>query len=176
MEWRGAHANRRDDDGDRSHPAAGGQGRPGHGRQPRDRRRLRAGAAGHRRHRPGPIADLDPDGLDRVEPGAGALVFTSGVIAVDPSGAFVGAGDIRAQTERVFENLRTILEANGATFADVIKITTYLTDLGQLPGMVEVRRRHNPPDPPASTTVEVSRLFHPDALIEVEVVAIARAG
>jgi enamine deaminase RidA (YjgF/YER057c/UK114 family) len=69
----------------------------------------------------------------RIALGDGAVVFTSGVIAVDPTGAFVGAGDIRAQTERIFENLRVILDANGASFSDVIKITTYMTDLTELP-------------------------------------------
>ncbi len=86
----------------------------------------------------------------------------------------VGAGDIQTQRERVFQNLRAILEANGASFADVVKITTYMTDLTQLPGMVEVRRRYNTEEPPSSTKVEVSRLSHPDALIEVELVAIVR--
>ena len=71
----------------------------------------------------------------------------------------------------MFENLKAILEANGASFAHVVKISTFMTDIGQLAGVREARARYIPDPPPASTTVEVSGLFRPEALIEVDVVA-----
>jgi reactive intermediate/imine deaminase len=111
----------------------------------------------------------------RVETGDAVWIHVSGQVALDPEGTFVGAGDMRAQTERVFENLRAILEANGATFADIVKITTYVTTLDDLAGMREVRARYLPAEPPASTAVQVAALVLPDALIEVDAVAVVSA-
>lgn len=110
-------------------------------------------------------------------PGGGALLVLAGQVAVDDAGAVVGTGDIVAQSERIFEIVGGVLAAHGATLADVLHIRTYLTDLGDLPGYAAVRRRlFTAVPPPASTTVEVSRLFLPDALIEVEVTAAVPAG
>ena len=107
----------------------------------------------------------------RIDTGDGALLFVSGQVAFDRDGNLVGEGDMARQTERVFENLRTILEANEASFENVVKISTFMTDIGRLAEMAEVRRRYLADPPPASTTVEVSALFRPEALIEVEAVA-----
>jgi enamine deaminase RidA (YjgF/YER057c/UK114 family) len=107
--------------------------------------------------------------------GGGALLVLSGQIAVDDSGNVV-AGDITVQSERVFALIRTILAAHGATFADILHIRTFLTNLDDLPGYGAVRRRLFPENPPASTTVEVSRLFRPEALLEVEVTAAVATG
>jgi enamine deaminase RidA (YjgF/YER057c/UK114 family) len=106
----------------------------------------------------------------RLEIGGGALLVLSGQIAVDDSGNVV-AGDITVQSERVFALIRTILAAHGATFADILHIRTFLTNIDDLPGYGAVRRRLFPENPPASTTLEVSRLFRPEALLEVEVTA-----
>jgi reactive intermediate/imine deaminase len=95
----------------------------------------------------------------------------SGQVAYEPGGNLVGEGDMARQTEQVFENLKAILEANGASFSNVVKISTFMTDIGQLAGVREVRARYLSDPPPASTTVEVSGLFRPEALIEVDVVA-----
>ena len=65
----------------------------------------------------------------RVETADAIWIYVSGQIAIDLGGNLVGPGDLRAQTRQVFENLKAILEANGATFADVVKIGTYLTTL-----------------------------------------------
>lgn len=108
----------------------------------------------------------------RVETADAAWIHVSGQLALDADGKMVGAGDLRAQTEQVFENLARILEANGATFEDVVKINSFLTSLDDLGGMREVRARYVPSDPPASTSVQVLALFHPDALIEVDLVAV----
>lgn len=107
----------------------------------------------------------------RIETGEGVLLFVSGQVAFDADGTLVGEGDMSHQTEQVFENLKAVLEANGASFRNVVKISTFMTDIGQLPAMRDVRARYLPDPPPASTTVEVSGLFRPEAMIEVEAVA-----
>jgi 2-iminobutanoate/2-iminopropanoate deaminase len=114
------------------------------------------------------VARLDLDG--------GALLVLSGQVAVDDTGEVVAPGDIRAQSERVFDLIGAILAAHGASFADVMHIRTFMTNLDDLPGYGEVRRRYFPMTPrPASTTVEVSRLFLPGAVVEVEATAMVRA-
>ena len=107
----------------------------------------------------------------RLELDGAALVFVSGQLPLDAQGRLVGEGDMARQTEQVFENLRAILEANGASFRDVVRIGSYLTDLSQLAGMREVRVRYLAEEPPASTLVGVSGLVLPGALLEVELVA-----
>lgn len=111
----------------------------------------------------------------RVEGSDAVWIYVSGQIANDPEGGLVGPGDLRAQTRQVFENLRAILEANGATFADVVKIGTYLTTLEDLDAMREVRKEYLTTEPPASTAVQVVALLHPDAMIEVDLVAVMPA-
>ena len=111
----------------------------------------------------------------RVETGDAVWIHVSGQIAIDLEGNLVGPGDLRAQTRQVFENLRAILEAHGATFADVVKIGTYLTTLDDLAGMREVRSEYLTSEPPASTAVQVVALVVPDALIEIDLVAVVAA-
>jgi 2-iminobutanoate/2-iminopropanoate deaminase len=111
----------------------------------------------------------------RVETGDAVWIHVSGQIAIDLEGNFVGPGDLRAQTRQVFENLRAILEAHGAKFADVVKIGTYLTTLDDLAGMREVRSEYLTSQPPASTAVQVVALVVPDALIEIDLVAVVPA-
>jgi enamine deaminase RidA (YjgF/YER057c/UK114 family) len=103
------------------------------------------------------------------------MVFVSGQVALDSAGRLVGPGDVRAQTRQTFENLRRALAAAGATFADVVKLTYYVLDAGQV-GVVRAERDRfvNVAAPPASTLVEVRRLFRDDLLIEVEAVAVVR--
>jgi 2-iminobutanoate/2-iminopropanoate deaminase len=107
----------------------------------------------------------------RVESAEATWIHVSGQIANDVDGELVGPGDLRAQTRQVFENLKAILAANGATFADVVKIGTYLTTLDDLAGMREVRSEYLTSEPPASTAVQVMALVVPDALIEIDLVA-----
>ena len=111
----------------------------------------------------------------RVETGDAVWIHVSGQIAIDLEGNLVGPGDLRAQTRQVFENLGAILEAHGATFADVVKIGTYLTTLDDLAGMREVRSDYLTSEPPASTAVQVVALVVPDALIEIDLVAVVPA-
>jgi reactive intermediate/imine deaminase len=107
----------------------------------------------------------------RVETGDAVWIHVSGQIAIDREGNLVGPGDLRAQTRQVFDNLKAILEANGATFADAVKIGTYLTTLDDLAGMREVRGEYLTSEPPASTAVQVVALVVPEALIEIDLVA-----
>jgi reactive intermediate/imine deaminase len=111
----------------------------------------------------------------RVETGDAVWIHVSGQIAIDLEGNLVGPADLRAQTRQVFENLRAILEAHGATFADVVKIGTYLTTLDDVAGMREVRSEYLTSEPPASTAVQVAALVVPDALIEIDLVAVVPA-
>ena len=111
----------------------------------------------------------------RVESADLAWIHVSGQIALDAEGRLVGAGDLRAQTEQVFENLARILEANGATFEHVVKLQTFFTTLEDLAASREVRARYLPAEPPASTAVQVVALVVPDALIEVDLVAVVPA-
>jgi len=111
----------------------------------------------------------------RVETGDAAWIHVAGQIANDLEGNLVGPGDLRAQTRQVFENLRAILEAHGATFADVVKIGTYLTTLDDLAGMREIRSEYLTSEPPASTAVQVVALVVPEAMIEIDLVAVVPA-
>jgi enamine deaminase RidA (YjgF/YER057c/UK114 family) len=122
---------------------------------------------------------INPEAMHRptgythvVEVTAGRPVYIAGQVALDPSGAIVGPGDIRTQTRQVFDNLQTGLQAVGAGFEQVVKLTYYLVDATQLPVVREVRDQYiNTQQPPASTAVEVRRLVPDDLLIEVEAIA-----
>ena len=104
---------------------------------------------------------------------AGRPVYIAGQVALDPSGAIVGPGDIGAQARQVFDNLRAALQAVGAGFEQVVKLTYYLVDATQLPVVREVRDQYvSTQQPSASTAVEVRRLVQEDLLIEVEAVAV----
>ena len=108
----------------------------------------------------------------RIEFGSGALLQLAGQVAVDDDGTLVGPGDVAAQTEQVFTNLERILAAHGAGFGDVVNLRTYLTDMDSLRDYGRVRLARLTGHQPTSTTVEVSRLFLPGALVEVEALAI----
>lgn len=124
---------------------------------------------------------LNPDGLPQpfgpfvqvttAEPG-GRLVFVSGQVAFDEDGNVLGEGDIVAQTRRVMENMKTALAAAGATFADVVKITNYVTDAGEYPKVAPIREEYLEEPYPASTLIEVQSLIYPELLIEIEAVAV----
>src|SRR5215218_10087227 len=108
-----------------------------------------------------------------VEVTAGRPVYIAGQVALDPTGALVGPEDIRAQARQVFDNLKAALQAVGAGFEQVVKLTYYLVDATQLPVVRQVRDQYvNTQQPPASTAVEVRRLVRDDLLIEVEAVAV----
>jgi enamine deaminase RidA (YjgF/YER057c/UK114 family) len=105
---------------------------------------------------------------------AGRQVHISGQVALDAAGNLVGKGDLAAQTEQVFRNLRTALAAAGADFSHVFKMVTYVVGLTpeMLPAVRGVRAKVFGDGPyPASTLVGVTALVNPDLLIEIEVIA-----
>ncbi len=112
----------------------------------------------------------------RLDLPACALLVLSGQVGVDDDGAVVAPGDVRAQSERIFELIDGLLAAHGAGLADVLHVRTFMTDLGDLAGYAAVRNRYFPDAKPASTTVEVNRLFLDGAVIEVEVTAAVATG
>jgi reactive intermediate/imine deaminase len=100
----------------------------------------------------------------------GPLLFVSGRIGIDPrTGIFPGTAE--EQARQVFTSIGEVLAAAGASFADVLKVTVFLTDIGDRPKINPVRREFFGEHRPASTLVEVSRLVSPEAKVEVEVVA-----
>ena len=102
---------------------------------------------------------------------AGDLLFVSGCIAVDPDGALVGGDDVVAQTRKVFENIEATLQAAGATFADVVKVTVYLTDIDDRALINPVRQEFFGDARPASTLIAISELVLPGAKVEIDAVA-----
>jgi reactive intermediate/imine deaminase len=105
---------------------------------------------------------------------AGGLIFISGQVPLDEAGAVVGEGDMAAQARQVFRNLGAVLEAAGATFADLVKLTYFVRDIAAVGEIRSARDEFvDTADPPASSLVEVCRLFRPELLIEVEAVAVA---
>jgi 2-iminobutanoate/2-iminopropanoate deaminase len=103
---------------------------------------------------------------------AGRAIFCSGQIPLDPAtGELVGVGDVRAQTDRVMKNLSAVLAAAGASFADVVKTTIFLTDLQDFAAVNEVYARHVGARPPARATVEVAGLPR-GAAVEIEAIAV----
>jgi enamine deaminase RidA (YjgF/YER057c/UK114 family) len=106
--------------------------------------------------------------------GPGRTVYIAGQLGTDRDGNVVGApGDFRVQAVQVFDNLKAALAAVGATFADVVKLNSYLADIAHLPILREVRTGYlNAGALPASTTIAVSKFARPAALLEVEAVAV----
>ncbi len=102
---------------------------------------------------------------------AGPFVFCSGQIALDPATGRVAGEDAASQTERVLLNLKAVLEASGLSLGHVVKTTVFLRSLEDFPAMNEVYGRFFPSDPPARSTVEVSRLPK-DVKVEIEAVAV----
>jgi len=105
---------------------------------------------------------------------AGGLIFISGQVALDPETQQIVAGGISEQAEQVFANLKAILEAGGSSFAQVVKATVFLKNFDDFAAMNAVYAEHlaaGGSQPPARTTVEVSRLPK-DALIEIDLIAL----
>jgi reactive intermediate/imine deaminase len=107
-----------------------------------------------------------------VKAGEGRTVYISGQIAFDKEGKVVGARDFHAQTIQVFENLKAALAAAGATFDNVIKLTTFVTDMNNAPTLRDVRAKYLGPNPPAGTLIQVAALVAPELMIEVDAIAI----
>jgi enamine deaminase RidA (YjgF/YER057c/UK114 family) len=104
--------------------------------------------------------------------GSGKLVFIAGQLARDAGGAIVGPGDMRAQLEQTFKNLDACLKAAGATWADVVKTNTFVTDYDAFSQCRDVRMRYFGVATPTSTTIKISGLAQPEAMVEIEMIAV----
>ena len=103
---------------------------------------------------------------------AGGFVFLSGQIALDPATNQLVEDDIVVQTERVFENLKAVLEAGGSSLARALKATVYLRDMSDFPKMNEVYARYFPDGPPARSTRQAAALPR-GARVEIDLIASA---
>jgi enamine deaminase RidA (YjgF/YER057c/UK114 family) len=129
-----------------------------------------------------PIRRLNPSELGPppgysqiVEVRGSRIIFIAGQTALDRDGALVGKDDFAAQAEQVFRNLAVALRAVGCTAANLVKLTVFVRDMANLAAYREARNRFfatvTPPAAPAITLVEVSKLYGPDFLIEIEAIA-----
>lgn len=120
---------------------------------------------------------IDPDPYEpfRLAQGyrVGDLLFISGQAAIDQSGRIVGVGDFEAQAKQAFENLDRVLRAGGSSLRNVIKVTIFLTDMTNFDRIVKLRGQWFTAPYPADTIVEVRSLYSPDAMIEIEAIAVA---
>jgi len=106
---------------------------------------------------------------------AGRLIFIAGQTALDQEGRMIGKNDFATQATQVFRNLSVALHSVGCTASNLVKLTVFLRDINNLSAYREARNRFfattTPPAAPAVTLIEVSRLYGPDFLIEIEAIA-----
>jgi enamine deaminase RidA (YjgF/YER057c/UK114 family) len=105
----------------------------------------------------------------RVEPRQ--LIFISGQLARDKDGRIVGVGNMRAQLRQTLENVKSALEAAGASLSDLVRTNTYVTDIDEYFRHTDVRMEYYSHAMPTSTTVEVRRLAQPELMVEVDAIA-----
>ena len=118
----------------------------------------------------GQLAEPISHYTDAVE--ASGFLYISGMLPVNADGELVGTGNVIRQSEQVLDNVGAVLQARGATFADVVRVGVYVRDMADRELINTVRRRYFGDARPASTLVEVSALANPDALVEIEAVAL----
>ena len=102
----------------------------------------------------------------------GRTIYIAGQVALDKSGNVVGKGDFGAQATQVFENLKSALAAGGATFDNLVKVTTFVTDLSQMQTLRSIRAKYYGKNSPASTLVQITKLANDDLMIEIEAIAV----
>jgi len=107
-----------------------------------------------------------------VEVGGTKQIFVAGQTPRDRDGNCVGVGDMRAQIAQVGQNIKDALEAAGATLGDIVRTTTYVTDMDEYFKHQDVRMRFFAQALPTSTTVQVARLSRPEFMVEIEAFAI----
>jgi reactive intermediate/imine deaminase len=106
----------------------------------------------------------------------GDTLYISGIAPLDAAGRLVGGEDVVAQTRQIFENMKLILEAAGASFADVLRVTVYLTDVSDRTRINPIRQAYFGSARPASTLIEVPALAIPGMKVEIEaIVGLRRA-
>ena len=103
---------------------------------------------------------------------SGRTIYVAGQIAFDKSGNLVGKNDFGAQATQVFENLKLALSAAGATFDNLVKVTTFVTDMSQIATLRAIRARYYGKNAPASTLVQIGKLANEELMIEIEAIAV----
>lgn len=106
----------------------------------------------------------------------GDTVYISGQLPQDQDGNIVGKGDMVVQTEKTYENLKKCLESVGATMRDIVMLRVFVTNLEAFQETGEVRKKYFGKYRPATTGLQISGLYFPDAMIEVEATAIIGSG
>jgi reactive intermediate/imine deaminase len=106
---------------------------------------------------------------------AGSFLFISGQAGYGDNGKIVDGG-FPAQGEQAFSNLKRALEAGGSSLGRVVKVTIYVIDMNNFREVVELRRKHFQPPYPADTIVEIKSLYTPEAMIEIDAVAVVDEG
>jgi len=103
---------------------------------------------------------------------AQTILFLSGQVAYTPDGGVAHRGDFKGQARGAFEAIKALVESQGGTMANIVKITTYVTDMMYRVDLAPVREEFLGKKGPASTLVEISTLAHPDWMIEIEAIAV----
>ena len=103
---------------------------------------------------------------------SGRTIYIAGQVAFDKSGNLVGKNDFGAQATQVFENLKLALSAAGATFDNLVKVTTFVTDMSQISTLRTIRAMYYGKNAPASTLVQIGKLANEDLMIEIEAIAV----
>lgn len=110
--------------------------------------------------------------LVKVDVGDATFLYLAGQVAEDKDGNVIGEGNMEAQAEQIYKNIAAILATEDARLSDIVRATTYITDMSQRSVVSAIRKRLFPVNPPATSLVGVSALAGDEWLIEVEVTAV----
>ena len=122
-----------------------------------------------------PIDSFNPDSVwkpfgafsQAVAQGSGRIVHLKGQVSLDKNGEVVGINDMEAQVQRALENIELVLSAFGGRMEDIYTLTHHVTNIEEFMKTGHIRKRFFQAPFPVTTTVEVSRLYHPDLLVEI---------
>lgn len=103
--------------------------------------------------------------------GDGQMVYLKGQVSLDRDGRVVGKGDMRAQTRKTFENIKMVLTSVGGAMTDIVSLTHYITDIDEFMRTSDIRQKFFSQPYPVTTTVQVSRLYDRDLMIEITAIA-----
>ena len=123
-----------------------------------------------------PVSISAPKGYSHaavIDLGKSSMVIISGQVALDSLGNLIGKGDFIKQSEQVFVNIKNIVTSLGGTMNNIVKLSYFVVDVSQIQALREVRNKFiNIKTPPASTLVQVNKLFRDDVLVEIEATAV----
>ena len=122
-----------------------------------------------------PIDSYDPDSVwkpfgafsQAVIRGTGKIIHLKGQVSLDKEGNIVGKGNMEAQVEKALDNIKSVLSEFGGRMEDIYSLTHHVTNIEEFMKTGHVRTRYFKPPYPVTTTVEVSRLYHPELLVEI---------